>query len=69
VLNKDTFLPRQLWFEQPNGSEVTWDIPAIRAGVQVNRADFDAPTPPPGWKMVQMPRNADLPPKVIRSGN
>lgn len=66
VLNKDNFLPRQLWFEQPNGSDVTWDIPAIRAGVQVKRSDFDAPTPPAGWKLVQVPRNADVPPKVYR---
>jgi TIGR03009 family protein len=68
VLNKGTFLPRQLWFEQPNGSEVTWDIPAIRAGVDLRRDQFDAPTPPPGWKMVQVPRNADTQPRMINQG-
>jgi TIGR03009 family protein len=66
VLNKDTFLPRQLWFEQPNGSEVTWDIPNIRSGVQLNRADFDAPTPPAGWKLIQVPRTEGTP-RAIRS--
>ena len=66
VLNKDTFLPRQLWFEQPNGSEVTWDIPAIQNGVRLNRADFDAPTPPRDWKLIQEPRTTGAP-RAIRS--
>lgn len=65
VLNKDTFLPRQLWFESANGSEVTWDIPAIRAGVPLDRKQFDAPTPQPGWKMVQGQRNPDVQPRMI----
>ncbi len=58
VLNKDTFLPRQFWFEAPNGNEVTWDIPAVRTDVRVERRNFDKPTPPPGWKLVVMPRMA-----------
>jgi TIGR03009 family protein len=66
VLNKDTFLPRQLWF-QTSGSEVTWDIPVVRAGVQVNRADFEAPKLAPGWKLTVVPPQ-DGQPKVIRSG-
>jgi TIGR03009 family protein len=68
VLNRDSFLPRRLWFEQPNGSEVLWDIPQIQAGARVNRADFDPPKAPPGWKLTHVPRNADLEPRVIRSG-
>ncbi len=66
VLNKDTFLPRQLWF-QHSGSEVTWDIPVARSGVEVKRADFDAPKLPLNWKLTQVPLQ-DGPPKVIRSG-
>jgi TIGR03009 family protein len=66
VLSKGTFLPRQLWFEQPNGGEVTWNIPAIKTNVQLNRADFDKPVPPPDWKLIQEPRNTDTPPRVIR---
>jgi len=66
VLNRDSFLPAQLWFEQPNHNEVTWEIPAIKSGVQVNRADFDKPTPPPGWKMTLVPHTDDAPPRVIR---
>src|SRR5262249_12448352 len=67
VLSRDTFLPRQLWFEQPTGTDVTWDIPAIKANVQVNRADFDAPKVPPGWKPVTVPRGQDAPPTIRQS--
>jgi len=72
VLNKDNFLPRQLWFEHPNGNEVTWDIPRIQSGMRLERRYFDAPQPPPGWKLVPVartadgPRNADVPPRVVR---
>lgn len=68
VLNRDTFLPRQLWFEQTNGSEVLWDIARLQNGANVNRKDFDAPTPPQGWKLTQVPQNADVPPRVVRPG-
>ncbi len=66
VLSRDTFLPRRLWFEQPNGSEVMWDIPSIKAGVQVNDAFFQEPVAPQGWKLVPVPRNAEAPPSTIR---
>ena len=68
VLNKDSFLPRQLWFESPNNSEVTWDIPRVQAGVAVKREVFDAPKAQPGWKLVPVPRQ-DLPPRVARPNN
>jgi TIGR03009 family protein len=32
VLLKSSFLPRQLWFQQPNGDEVLWDMPQVQAG-------------------------------------
>jgi TIGR03009 family protein len=56
VLNKDSFLPRQLWFEHPNGNETTWDIPTLKPGVVPDRRVFDAPKAPPGWKIVPVPR-------------
>jgi len=65
VLNKDTFLPRQLWFEQPNGNEVVWDIPRIQSGVPLDPKTFDTPQVPQGWQMVRVP----LPPRVIRQQN
>jgi TIGR03009 family protein len=68
VLNKDSFLPRQLWFETPNNSEVTWDIPRAQAGVALKRDTFDAPRAPAGWKLVPVPRQ-NVPPRVARPNN
>jgi TIGR03009 family protein len=78
VLSKETFLPRRLWFEHPNGNEVTWDIPTIKTGVELNRREFDAPKPQEGWKLVPVtrgsanapaaaaPGGANPPPRLIR---
>jgi TIGR03009 family protein len=56
VLNKDSFLPRQLWFEQPNKDEVLWDIPRLDNKANLKREDFAPPATPQGWKLVQQPR-------------
>jgi len=53
VLNKSNYLPRQLWFENANNSEVMWDIPNLQVGMALDRRVFDSPTPPPGWKLVR----------------
>jgi TIGR03009 family protein len=66
VLNRDTFLPRQLWLEEANGSEHTWDIPGISTNKQLNRNDFDAPTAPPGWKLIPVQRTPDTQPRLYR---
>jgi TIGR03009 family protein len=68
VLNKSNFLPRQLWFEHPNGNEVVWDIPRIQSGADLDRRLFDPPQAPPGWRVVNVPRQAEAPaqPRVIR---
>lgn len=74
VLNKDNFLPRQLWFEHPNGNETTWDIPNLRTNDPLKRAAFDRPEVPAGWKLVPMPlaaapatgKRPPAPPRVIR---
>jgi TIGR03009 family protein len=67
VLNRDTFMPRQLWFESPNGNEVTWDIPRIQGDVRFKRADFDAPHTPAGWKVTKVPPpTRNVPPRVVR---
>ncbi len=63
VLMAQTFLPRELWFEQANGDEVKWDIPKIETG-GVKREDF-APPNEPGWKTERMPRNNPQP-RVVR---
>lgn len=52
VLNKTNYLPRQLWFEHANRSEVMWDIPNLQVGMALDSRVFDAPQTPPGWKTV-----------------
>jgi TIGR03009 family protein len=71
VLNKQSFLPRQLWFMQPNGNEIRWDIPKIESGVAINRQEFLSPQIPQGWQLVRVPRPTDPsrldgPPRVVR---
>lgn len=71
VLNRDSYLPRELWFEEANKNEVRWDIPRIQSGVSLNRQDFTSPALPPGWRFVrQQPPNdlerGELPPRVVR---
>jgi hypothetical protein len=63
-----------LWFEHPNGNEVTWDIPRLQSGVSLDRRAFDAPKPPPGWKLVPVNNTtrssgSQPPPRVVRPNN
>lgn len=58
VLNRATALPRRVWFEQPNGSEITWDLADLQTQVPINRAEFDPPVRPAGWREVQQPAGA-----------
>jgi TIGR03009 family protein len=72
VLSASTFLPRQLWFEQPNGNEVTWDFPQLTTGAGLRAQEFAEPRPPDGWQMIRVPR--EQPPQqpqrpVIRGQN
>ena len=68
VLMKQTHLPRQLWWEQPNGNEITWDIPKIEVNVPLQREEFIKPRIPQGWKLERVPQEAwslptnDVPP-------
>jgi TIGR03009 family protein len=54
VLNRDSYLPRQVWFEDRNGKTTTWDIPpeTLKVNTALKRSDFDPPKTPDGWKMV-----------------
>ena len=58
VLDKTTYMPRQLWFEEANGNEITWDIPRIDLGAKFDRRIFDAPRAPAGWKLVPVSTTA-----------
>jgi TIGR03009 family protein len=72
VLVKKTGLPRQLWFEQPNQNETTYDFTQMKTNIpvgagkdQLDPREFEQPTPPAGWKL----KNAPLPPgqpRVVR---
>ncbi len=49
-------MPRELYWIEPNKTEVKWDIQQIGRNVgedKVNRNDFVAPKPPPGWQLKQ----------------
>jgi len=69
VLHNTTFLPRQLWFEQPNGNEITWDFLKMDVKTPLARADFGPPPVPTGWKMVKIPlekRSREGAPRIAR---
>jgi TIGR03009 family protein len=51
VVLRSNFMPRQLWFEEPNGNETTWDFPRISAPANLSILEFREPTPPPGWEL------------------
>jgi TIGR03009 family protein len=55
VLSRSTFLPRQFWVQESNGTERTWDIPRIEENVALDRADFDSPRLPAGWRLQRLP--------------
>lgn len=70
VLDKNSFMPRQVWLEQPNGNTVLWDLPSTLSGARIDMRHFDAPRPPDGWKVVPITRAAPgaevEKPRVIR---
>lgn len=69
VLNKDSYLPRQLWFEHANGNEVTWDVPRVQTDTKLERRQFDRPETPKGWKLVPVTQEKTVPkqePRVVR---
>jgi hypothetical protein len=51
ALSMSTFLPRQIWLQQANGDEVTWDFPRMRTDARERPLDFMPPNPPAGWKL------------------
>ncbi len=65
VLSNQTFLPRQLWFEQPNGNEITWDFIKLDPRAELNRAEFGPPAKPNGWRLEQVRKDKPAP-RVIR---
>lgn len=75
VLTQSTMLPRMLTFVEPNGNQITWDIPILEINVPLDRREFESPTlPSKEWRMVKAPKantgrapgNDEPPPRVIR---
>jgi len=50
VLYSATMLPRRLWFQQPNDTQVTWDLPNMDTKTQLHVSDFTPPDAPRGWE-------------------
>ena len=66
VLMAHNYLPRQLWFLQPNGDEVTWDFPKVDSPANVNANTFAHPQLPAGWQFIPVARQ-NPPPRVLRN--
>jgi TIGR03009 family protein len=66
VLSNTTFLPRQLWFEQPNGNEITWDFVKLDVKTPLQRTEFGPPPVPKDWKVVKIPLDKAAPARTPR---
>lgn len=66
VLLASNYLPRQLWFLQPNGDEVTWDFPRVTSPANLGPQHFAHPQLPAGWQFVPVPRQNPAP-RVMRN--
>src|SRR5205823_467973 len=65
TLLADTFLPRRIWYHQPNGTEITWDFPQVHRNVHI-KLDVFEPQQPKGWELRRMEaRNVQPPPTVV----
>jgi TIGR03009 family protein len=63
TLTRATYLPRQLWWQQPNQDQVVYDLPRVDSRANHLRpGDFGSPQPPPGWRIA-------LPPGATAKGN
>ncbi len=56
VLWANTMLPRRLWLEQPNGNEITWDLPHVDTETKLRPVDFTPPPAPADWEQQKAPR-------------
>ena len=58
-------LPREIYFEQPNGNTTIWDFEKLSPNdPRIQPQEFGEPRPPTGWqlKKVSLPQG----PRVIR---
>lgn len=65
VLDRKTFLPKQLWFEQPAGDQVTWELEKVATNIEIDRKTFVPETN--GWKVTKVtPKPTEAAPRVVR---
>jgi TIGR03009 family protein len=51
TLTASDHMPRQLWYHQPNGNEITWDFPKVTVNAHIPLTEFAAPAVPKDWRM------------------
>jgi TIGR03009 family protein len=51
VVSAADFLPRQLWYRQPDGDQITWDFTMKANDATVTAQTFAAPPLPAGWRV------------------
>jgi TIGR03009 family protein len=62
VLTANGFLPRQVWYHQPNGNEITWDFEKIDVTTQIPLTTFAPPQRlDQGWRMERTPPQGAVP--------
>jgi TIGR03009 family protein len=64
VLTINTGLPRQIWFEMPNGNDTTWEFTKLAPNVKLDPRDFEQPVAPKGWQLKKVVQQEQ--PRVVR---
>jgi TIGR03009 family protein len=63
VLTSNGFLPRQVWYHQPNGNEITWDFEKVDVTTPIPLTTFAPPTARPdnSWRVERLPQQGAVP--------
>jgi TIGR03009 family protein len=63
VLTSKGFLPRQVWYHQPNGNEITWDFEKVDVTTPVPLTTFAPPQtlPDKAWRVERIQPQAAIP--------
>jgi TIGR03009 family protein len=56
VVLRSNFMIAQLWYEEPNGNEITWNFSKIVSPAKLDALEFQQPTPPAGWQLRKVPK-------------
>jgi TIGR03009 family protein len=62
ALYRDTNMPAQIWYSQPNKNEVTWNFTKVQLNVDIPANQF-VPVVPNGWRVVPVALPPILPKK------